>query len=151
MEQSRKVLHYILCKCHQLISGNRAVWGIRRLPVDSLRQRRHLACLLLTHHCDVLSLDADIRAPEVAQSGNSSNASSIHQVPVMIQHVNIHPDLPHLNTETHITTISLNIWFFSVFCFLFCVCVFYLFPRHHTQGLGINALGVPQASLQLPV
>lgn len=31
------------------------------------------------------------------------------------------------------------------------VCVFHLFPRHHTQRLGVNALGVPQASLQLPV
>lgn len=31
------------------------------------------------------------------------------------------------------------------------MCVFDLFSRHHTQRLGVDALGVPQASLQLSV
>lgn len=57
-----------------------------------------------THHGDLVSLDADVGASEVAQSCDSSNAGSIHQVAIMIQHVNIHSDLPHLTTDTHTGT-----------------------------------------------
>lgn len=62
------------------------------------------AASMQTHHSDFISLDPDIRASEVAQSGDRSNAGRIHQVPIMIQHVNIHSNLPHLttHTDTHI-------------------------------------------------
>lgn len=58
------------------------------------------AVLLLTHHGDFLSLDGHIGTSKVAQSSDSSNTSRIHQVPIMIQHVNIYSDLPHLSTHT---------------------------------------------------
>lgn len=52
--------------------------------------------LLQTHHSDFVSLDADIGPSEVAQGGDGGNAGSIHQVPIVVQHVNVHSDLPHL-------------------------------------------------------
>lgn len=53
-----------------------------------------------THHCDLLSHAADVRAAEVAQRRDGGDASGIHQVPIVVQHVDVHPDLPHLNRPT---------------------------------------------------
>lgn len=51
------------------------------------------------YHCDFVSLDADIGASEVAQSSDGGYAGTIHQVPIVIQRVNIYSDQPHLNTH----------------------------------------------------
>lgn len=50
-----------------------------------------------THHCDIFSHNADVWAAEMTQCCDGRDASSIHQVPIVVQSVNIHPDLPHLN------------------------------------------------------
>lgn len=51
----------------------------------------------LTHHRDLLSLDADVGSSEVAQSADGGHAGGIHQVSVVIQRVDVYSDLPHLN------------------------------------------------------
>lgn len=51
------------------------------------------------------------------------------------------------HTWSHVVN-TVSMGFTSVCVF---VCVFYLFSRHHTQRLRIDALGVPQASFQLSV
>lgn len=80
---------------------------------------------LLTHHCDFVPLDADVRPSEVAQSGDGSDAGSIHQVPVVIQHVDIHSDLPHLRTDTQFTYssgFSVCVVLTTSFCLVFSYC-----------------------------
>lgn len=54
---------------------------------------------LLPHHCDLLSLDGHVGPPEVAQGGDGGYAGGVHQVPVIVQHVDVHPDLPHLSAH----------------------------------------------------
>lgn len=67
----------------------------------ALEKYTSVAKVVPAHHGDLLSHDADVWAAEMAQRCDGGDASSIHQVPVMVQHVNIHPDLPHLNRPTN--------------------------------------------------
>lgn len=57
-------------------------------------------CVLRTHHRDLIPLDADVRASEVAQSGDGGDAGHVHQVAIVVQHVNVHSDLPHLKSSS---------------------------------------------------
>ncbi len=124
-------LHYILCIKETQIT---AVRCFRYFAVDPVKQRQHL---LPTHHCDFISLDADIRASEVAQSGDGSDAGGVHQVPIVIQHVNVHSDLPHLNTDTLIITITtLEKLLLSVL--LLCVCVCFTFSPDTTHRDSVS-------------
>lgn len=127
-------LHYTLCKCHQRHPHNR-VWCLEHQAFPSRFSEAETApalCVLPTHHFDFVSLDADIRASEVAQSCDGSNAGSIHQVPIMIQHVNVHSDLPNLKADTHIVTTTINKGFFFFSCLCVCVCVLPFLQTPHT-------------------
>jgi len=77
-----------------------------------------------THHRDLVALDADVGPPEVAQSGDGGDAGRVHQVPVVVQQVNVHSDLPHLHTHTHTHTHHTLLLLFSLYmCVCVCVCV----------------------------
>lgn len=54
-----------------------------------------------THHCDLFSHAADVWAAEMAQRCDGGDAGGVHQVPIVVQQVNVHPDLPHLNRPTN--------------------------------------------------
>lgn len=93
---------------------------------------------MLTHHCDFISLDANVRASEVAQSSDSCDAGGIHQVPIVIQHVNIHSDLPHLISHTHTHRCTLVIAMDAVSNLLSLpafVCVLPSLLTRHTETL----------------
>jgi len=52
-----------------------------------------------THHGHFVPLDADVGPFEVGEGSDGRDTGGIHQVAVMVQHVNIHSDLPHLGTD----------------------------------------------------
>lgn len=53
-----------------------------------------------THHSDVSALDGDLWPFEVTQGRYGRNARCVHQIPVMVQNVNVHSNLPHLPIES---------------------------------------------------
>lgn len=91
---------------------------------------------MLTHHCDFISLDANIRASEVAQSSDSCDAGGVHQVSIVIQHVNIHSDLPHLISHTQRSTFVITVDAVSNLLSLPAfVCVLPSLLTQHTETL----------------
>lgn len=75
-------------------------WNGKSNNVNRQMRKRRLLLGLLPHHRDLLSLDGYVGPPEMAQSGDGGDAGGVHQVPVVVQHVDIHPDLPHLGEHT---------------------------------------------------
>ena len=144
----------IYSKCHHRNSHSRAAWSLKHFPTDSVKQQTPPAVLFAADSPLWLRLPGCRH--QAAWSGTERWWQQCWQHPSGSRHDStcVRPlwsATPERRHTHAITMLQDNTLFFLFSCVCVCVCVFYLLSRHHTQGLGINALGVPQASLQLSV
>ena len=53
---------------------------------------------IVTYYCDIFSNDCDIRPSEVGQCGYGRYACTVQEVTIMVENVDIQPDLPDLRS-----------------------------------------------------
>ena len=53
----------------------------------------------MTYYCDIFSNDCDIRPSEVGQCSYGRYACTVQEVTIMVENVDIQPDLPDLRSQ----------------------------------------------------